>query len=268
MFATLAPTASDSDLELLEETPREGQQLRTFTKVAVVVVSAACVAAAAVAAFGRANFGTEAVQAEAATMSEVGLAMGLASSPCSNTPGWTNGFAACNTNGYRGAGCEATGLNCNAYQANNWCHLAFATGPAMNSPEANCCACGGGVLSADALQVEAAPAPSVAPTSCAAYSLCAEAGLSGECCPNGDGVQLDCCNSALACIDTPDWTNGYADCGIHMTEEHGCTDSGVTCAGYVNQTFCSGGQGKKWTLGPKFNSPEINCCACGKAIPA
>ena len=52
------------------------------------------------------------------------------------------------------------------------------------------------------------------------------------------------------CIDTPQWTNGR----------------GMTCKSYQKLKYCTNGtipQDKKWATGPKYQSPEDNCCACG-----
>ena len=56
----------------------------------------------------------------------------------------------------------------------------------------------------------------------------------------------------LGCTNTHDWKNRF----------------GATCAEY-EQKHCSDGafvQGHEWTGGSNFNSPEENCCACGKGI--
>jgi len=109
---------------------------------------------------------------------------------------------------------------------------------------------------------------------CSAYTDCAA--LDGNCCPNDAGVTLGCCNSPVlsasaseACMDTPSWTNGYEKCSEHgFNSSQGCTEVGVTCMGYEALGFCASGSvvvGKEWTVGPQFNSPELNCCACGKA---
>ena len=54
----------------------------------------------------------------------------------------------------------------------------------------------------------------------------------------------------LGCLDSNSWSNGKG---------HGC-DSYAT-------TWCQNGgakPGNEWTLGSKFNYPELNCCVCGK----
>ena len=54
----------------------------------------------------------------------------------------------------------------------------------------------------------------------------------------------------LACVDTESWVNGH----------------GHDCKSYGEQ-WCENGAaktGSKWTLGPKYNYPENNCCVCGK----
>jgi hypothetical protein len=54
-----------------------------------------------------------------------------------------------------------------------------------------------------------------------------------------------------SCVDTAAWTNGH----------------GYDCIGYA-QDLCSDGEPKmnmRWALGPEYNYPEKNCCACGKS---
>lgn len=241
---------------------------------------------------------------------------------CKDTPSWTNGFYECATNGYKGKGCEPRGLNCQAYQENGWCtngitierYKDWAFGQHMNYPELNCCACGGGsgpsVQSGSILAAGGASAPVPVPTlprpsppvpsplaagarpgtaSCSANPACTKAGLSGNCCPNDDNVQLECCSVPAAgpavapsletvggnliagkvCEDTAQWANGYIKCNtLGLTRDDGCTFGGMSCDGYVKQGFCASGQavkGKEWATGGAYNHPELNCCACGKA---
>ena len=54
-----------------------------------------------------------------------------------------------------------------------------------------------------------------------------------------------------ACVDTPNFNNGYG---------HGC-------ASYVANGWCKDGaavSGQEWTLGVTYRTPEHNCCECGK----
>ena len=58
--------------------------------------------------------------------------------------------------------------------------------------------------------------------------------------------------TAAACTDTPGWNNGHGfDCAFYA-------GAGNACAGGIAKP------GFAWTLGPTFNNPELNCCACGK----
>ena len=60
-----------------------------------------------------------------------------------------------------------------------------------------------------------------------------------------------------SCTDTPGWDNGYG---------FGCEGSLSYASGW-----CAGGAvvaGQEWALGPTYNYPEMNCCACGKPPPA
>ncbi|UJR29646.1 hypothetical protein I4U23_017194 [Adineta vaga] len=62
------------------------------------------------------------------------------------------------------------------------------------------------------------------------------------------------------CVDTPDWANKYSGSP---------TGKGFTCFEYeIIYKWCTGGTftpGSQWTLGKRYNFPEVNCCACGKA---
>ena len=66
--------------------------------------------------------------------------------------------------------------------------------------------------------------------------------------------------ASSACTDTPGWNNGYS---TRARNGHG-----FDCAFYAGAgNACAGGIAKPgfaWTLGPMFNNPELNCCACGK----
>merc|ERR1719238_852948 len=45
----------------------------------------------------------------------------------------------------------------------------------------------------------------------------------------------------------------------------------MNCAKYTEKGWCADGKavaGSEWTLGAKYQFPEENCCACGKAVPA
>eukprot|EP00933_Yihiella_yeosuensis_P038393 TRINITY_DN3232_c2_g1_i1.p1 TRINITY_DN3232_c2_g1~~TRINITY_DN3232_c2_g1_i1.p1 ORF type:complete len:317 (+),score=64.04 TRINITY_DN3232_c2_g1_i1:73-1023(+) len=204
----------------------------------------------------------------------------LVSGECRNTPKWSNGFFQCNTNGYAGLGCSPTGFTCEAYELNGWClggrqvkGKEWAMGEKLNFPELNCCVCGGGSSTsrqAEADPVPPTPPPIVAnkPATCSSYSKCEGLGDGSRCCPNDNGIYLDCCKSPMVCRDTSLWTNGYTKCKkFGFKAEQGCTPGGVNCEGYVAQGFCKDGavvKGKEWTLGGRFNHPELNCCACGK----
>ena len=53
----------------------------------------------------------------------------------------------------------------------------------------------------------------------------------------------------IACLDTPSWKD----------------EMNFTCEDY--NTWCENGNinaGSEWITGPHYNSPEKNCCICGK----
>ena len=65
-----------------------------------------------------------------------------------------------------------------------------------------------------------------------------------HCCECGGGGA-----GGAPCQDTYGWHNKY----------------GTTCHGYESEGNCAGGHvlpGREWTLGPEYNHPEENCCAC------
>ncbi|CAF0981680.1 unnamed protein product [Adineta ricciae] len=62
------------------------------------------------------------------------------------------------------------------------------------------------------------------------------------------------------CIDTSNWTNKYS--GSPTTRGWSCFEYEVIFKFCADGSFTSGNQ---WTLGERFNFPELNCCACGKA---
>merc|ERR1712176_949643 len=79
--------------------------------------------------------------------------------------------------------------------------------------------------------------------------------------------------TALACVDTPEWTNGWTNCDKEdpSADRSVCVPGGGwTCKKYAN-TWCESGRAREnldWTLGVGFNHPEDNCCACGKPADA
>ena len=87
-----------------------------------------------------------------------------------------------------------------------------------------------------------------------------------------------------ACVDTEEWTTG-TDCqSSGFTSNQGCTATGWTCDKYskkvkndngkVMAAWCGNGaplsqfkekaEKGQWPFGPDNNSPEDNCCECGK----
>lgn len=265
-----------------------GFQLRAASKLGVVMAGLSAVCLVAVICTKPAMIPNFEMLTQAGRLISMEAAMALDASlgQCTDTPSWSNGYYQCNTNGYTGIGCVANGFTCEAYAANGLCvggakapGKEWAFGESLNFPELNCCACGGGSgLLAGSTTAAAlmATLPTTTTTSydppktamCAAYSKCTD--LSGNCCPGDSGIDLSCCaESELVCFDAPAWTNGYIKCSKYgFSEEEGCTAGGVTCAGYVNQSFCADGkvlEGKEWTMGGRFNHPELNCCACGKS---
>ena len=55
----------------------------------------------------------------------------------------------------------------------------------------------------------------------------------------------------IECTDEAGWRNPY----------------GLSCMDYAGKGYCAHGKatpGSEWTLGTSFNSPEINCCTCGR----
>jgi hypothetical protein len=68
------------------------------------------------------------------------------------------------------------------------------------------------------------------------------------CCACGGGSKGG--GGGSACEDTAGWTNG----------------AGPGCRLYEAERWCKGGEVLEgWTTGAAWNSPETNCCACGKA---
>ena len=61
--------------------------------------------------------------------------------------------------------------------------------------------------------------------------------------------ELNCCACGkTACVNTPNWTNGYFGCDV-----------------YESLGLCKNGLVNKYTsTGENSNYPELNCCACGK----
>merc|ERR1712232_1004718 len=134
------------------------------------------------------------------------------------------------------------GWTCAAYVAKGWCRNnqcippsgtggVYACGDKLNSPEQNCCACG----------------------------------------------KPEERNNASQCVDTPTWNNGWKTC---QNEHLGSDPSmcipgrGWTCTGYVAKGWCRNnkclppsGTGGVYACGDALNSPEQNCCACGKPGP-
>jgi len=79
----------------------------------------------------------------------------------------------------------------------------------------------------------------------------------------------------LKCVDTPGWTNGWRDCKSEDLgdDRKNCKPRrGWTCEGYVAKGWCKNDRClRPWEIngvyacGPSLGSPELNCCACGKA---
>ena len=86
------------------------------------------------------------------------------------------------------------------------------------------------------------------------------------------------------CVNTEGWTTG-TDCQSQgFTNNQGCTETGWTCYKYskkvkndngkVMAAWCGNGaplsqfkekaEKGQWPFGPDNNSPEDNCCECGK----
>lgn len=182
---------------------------------------------------------------------------------CYDTSGWTDGNSNCG-----GPGCTSSGYTCEAYEAKKWCYqghelqIPSVEGSDLNEPTKNCCACGGGSFTAESFQ-----AAGMDSTLCSMRTGCL--GQEGSCCPGPDGKYQECCLSEPVCEDTSGWANGWTMCamGIHENRDDACTPAGLTCEGYARAGLCSGGAGVKgfeWTLGSSYNSPERNCCVCGK----
>eukprot|EP00928_Gymnodinium_smaydae_P023161 TRINITY_DN19221_c0_g1_i3.p1 TRINITY_DN19221_c0_g1~~TRINITY_DN19221_c0_g1_i3.p1 ORF type:complete len:324 (+),score=45.08 TRINITY_DN19221_c0_g1_i3:110-1081(+) len=85
--------------------------------------------------------------------------------------------------------------------------------------------------------------------------------------------------NTLKCQNTPNWNNryGFSKCFPGSTTDQRLCAPGVagtgdvggwTCAGYVKNSWCTGGHVVHWN-GPKqpggyeMNFPERHCCACG-----
>ena len=95
---------------------------------------------------------------------------------------------------------------------------------------------------------------------------------------------LDKRESAEECDDTDGWTNGMDCLSQGFTAEQGCTETGWTCDKYskrvetpngiVLAAWCADGaplpsfednaEKGQWPFGEHNNSPETNCCVCGK----
>lgn len=107
-------------------------------------------------------------------------------SNCTDTPGWTNGWAGCavEPGGHDPEACKPNGWSCKAYAEKGWCRngtaVADKLGAKFHHPEINCCACGGGAA-------DQAPATAV----CKANPTCPQTG--DLCCPTQFGVWLECC---------------------------------------------------------------------------
>merc|ERR1719359_1685924 len=80
--------------------------------------------------------------------------------------------------------------------------------------------------------------------------------------------------SAEMCIDTPEWNNGWKPChheGMGSDPSKCIPHQGWTCAAYVAKGWCQNNQclppqetNGVYACGHTLNSPEWNCCACGK----
>lgn len=77
------------------------------------------------------------------------------------------------------------------------------------------------------------------------------------------------------CVDTPGWTNGWKPCNrdsLGYNSKYCQAGSGWTCEGYVAKGWCRNDRclspnelGGVYACGSTLNSPEFNCCACGKS---
>eukprot|EP00927_Polykrikos_kofoidii_P083009 TRINITY_DN8402_c0_g2_i1.p1 TRINITY_DN8402_c0_g2~~TRINITY_DN8402_c0_g2_i1.p1 ORF type:complete len:1106 (+),score=146.24 TRINITY_DN8402_c0_g2_i1:405-3320(+) len=177
--------------------------------------------------------------------------------PCTNTPGWVNGFKACGSHGLRKAdGCAVGGLTCRYYeQAKGMCvdgavssGFAWAMGEQYNFPERNCCVCGGHSKS-PLLAMAQARVPVVRRGT-----------------PSKSTTKAG--TRHLSCANTPGWVNGFKACGQRgMTQMDGCEAGGLSCRYYEQAVgMCVEGgvaKGFAWAMGKQYNFPEKNCCVCG-----
>jgi len=180
---------------------------------------------------------------------------------CTDTLGWKNQW---------GDSCWTYTQRCRDGQffAESW-----TQGKDYNFPEKNCCACGKD--SVVETRQPASPYPGASAGGCQdhpnyvnQYGLdCAGYVRSGYC-ANGNVVQGQewamgadygypekaCCacgRDRPQCVDNDKWHNRYKG----------------TCAKYVSEGHCCDGKacaGREWTLGPDYDYPERECCACGK----
>merc|ERR1712151_571585 len=146
---------------------------------------------------------------------------------CTDTPNWNNGYSRCSDEslGYWPY-CEAgKGWTCAGYAAKGWCKSdrclspsetggVYACGDKLNSPELNCCACGGG-----------SKQPS--PPTCA---------YEGQSCGRNHAQTTDCCDD-MEC--TPFVGGGDMQCVKRQTT---CVAQGEYCGGPGERTLecCSG----------------------------
>lgn len=71
---------------------------------------------------------------------------------------------------------------------------------------------------------------------------------------------------APPCEDTPNWTNGYWECGGNVHAGPNCEGRGLTCEAYAASGWCQRGivtPGFEKAFGQGMAWPELNCCACG-----
>jgi hypothetical protein len=76
------------------------------------------------------------------------------------------------------------------------------------------------------------------------------------------------------CVNTPDWNNGWEKCheeGMGSDPSKCVPHQGWTCAAYAAKGWCQNNQclppsktNGVYACGHKLNSPEWNCCECGK----
>lgn len=72
--------------------------------------------------------------------------------------------------------------------------------------------------------------------------------------------------AAAPCEDTPNWTNGYWECGGNVHAGPNCRGRGLTCEAYAASGWCQRGgvtPGFEKAFGQGMAWPELNCCACG-----